>query len=424
MKKLLILSYYFPPMGMGGTQRVASFVKYLPSLGWQPTVITVKQVAYHASDQAILKHIGNARIVRTGSLDPLRLAAKWHSQHAGYAGGSASSKQQLARKAINFMLLPDNKILWNPFLLHEARKLLAGEQFDAILSTGPPHSTHLAASKLAKRFRLPWIADFRDTWAGGDFQAKSTRAHTAIDGLLQKRVLHNADAVIAVSAGLADTLARSVPEAADKISIITNGYEPDDFGEPASEPNDFFRIAHIGTTGNFVQPALAIRAFRIFVEDAGLSPTEARLSFVGADLDGKLQALIAESGISDSVEITGYVPHDQAVRYLQESDVLLFLASGHPSAGFIPGKTFEYLAARKPILALSEPIEGLHLLQKTGLVRHALPDDVPAAVNVLKAFFSEKQKGNAISPNDFDIQPYSRENLTRKLVAVLEAVCR
>lgn len=420
MKKLLILSYYFPPMGMGGTQRIASFVKYLPSLGWQPTVITVKHVAYHAYDEAALQALAHARIIRTGSLDPLRLAAKWrpHDQ----SGATLSGKKNHFRKALNFFFMPDSKILWNPFAARRAQAILRHETFDAILSTGPPHSTHLIARALSQKFGMPWLADFRDTWAGGDFQAKSTRLHTAIDRRLQKRVLRSADAVVAVSQGLARNLAQSVPAAKNKISVITNGYEPDDFQAEAGAETACLRVAHIGTTGNFVQPAIALRAFRLFVEDAALSPNEARLLFVGADLDGGLKKTIAESGISEFIEVTGYLPHCQAIAELQKADVLLFLASGAPSAGFVPGKTFEYLAARKPVLAMCEQIEGLHLLQKTGLVRHALPDDLPGAVNAFKAFFVEKQTGKPLAPSDFDIRRYTRKSLAKKLAARLDAI--
>ncbi|MFQ5633098.1 MAG: glycosyltransferase, partial [bacterium] len=416
MKKALILSYYFPPIGMGGTQRIAGFVKHLPEFCWQPTVVTVKSIAYYAYDNDLLKEIGNAKIERTGSLDPLRLAAKFQRAPAtATAPISTSVSKNLLLKVLNLFLVPDNKIPWYPFAYLRAKSLLRRTKFDAIISTGPPHSTHLIAKRLSRKFRIPWIADFRDTWANGDFQAKSTPLHSYLDAYLQKKVLRTASHITAVSEGLAQTLRASVQRAKDDFTVITNGYEEADFRLYKKPKDKCFDVVHVGAIGNFARPELAIRTFRLFVEDALLSPQGAKLHFVGADISGELDQMVADAEMQEYIITTGYVPHHEAVKYLHKADVLLYLVSGDPNAGFIPGKTFEYMAARKPVLAISDEIEGLQLLRKTGLVYRVASNDLPGAVNALKAAFIAHKKHEQLEPTDFDIQQFTRRNLMRKL---------
>lgn len=429
MKNVLILSYYFPPMGMGGTQRILGFVKHLPEFGWQPTVITVKDVAYYARDNTLLDEISKANIQRTGSLDPLRLSAirllkgkpALATATATATATANKSTPTFLLKTINFFLVPDNKILWAPFAYYRAKSLLRKCRFDAIISTGPPHSSHLVAKKLTKKFQLPWIADFRDTWANGDFQAKATKLHKWLDMYLQKKVLQSASHITAVSEGLVQRLQNSAQQSKKKFTIITNGFEEEDSRTQEKAQDECFDVVHVGAIGNFANPELAIRAFRSFVEDAQLSQKETKLHFVGADLTGRLPQQIAASGILEFINTTGYVPHAEAVKYLQHADVLLFLVSGGPYSGFIPGKTFEYLAARKPVLAISEQIEGLELLRKTGLVRHVTPNDLFGTVNAFKAAYLDFKKNKLPTHFNFDFRQFTRRELTQKLAGVLES---
>lgn len=419
MKRILILSYYFPPLGMGGTQRMAAFARHLPAFCWQPTVLTVKPVAYYAVDPGLLKGLEKIDIVRTASLDPLRLAALLPQrpiQHAGRAGAS------LLQHIANFFLMPDNKILWLPFAFQAARKLLRDGQCAAILSSGPPHSAHLLARRLAIRFRLPWVADFRDGWVEGDFQPKSTALHRALDGALQRRVLRDSAHVTCVSEGLRQSLCASLPDHEHKFTVITNGYEEADFASPARKHGTRFTLAHIGTIGNFVDPGLLLQAFRVFVQDAQIGPEAVRLQFVGADLTGTLGQRIAAAGLEAYVECTGYLPHSEAVACLRRADALLYLVARGASAGFVPGKTFEYLAARKPILANCPEIEGLAILNQGGQVRHVLPENLQGMTNALKALFTEYRLGEMPAPIRMDLTRYTRYRLTQKLAEILDGL--
>ena len=422
MKRILLISYYFPPLGMGGTQRLAAFARYLPEFGWQPEVLTVKDIAYFAYDPELLRGLENIPIHRTESLDPLRLLARLKriDRHGSGAAGSAISgggAGDRLRRAANLLLMPDNKIPWYPFALRRAGAILRQKPFDAILSSGPPHSTHLIAMRLAKKHRLPWIADFRDGWAGGDFQPAPTALHRKADARLQKRVLAGASHVVAVSDGLRDLLRQAAPQDTP-ISTITNGYDAADFQEPVQR-NERFDAVHVGTVGGFVRALNTLVAFGKFVRENGLSPNDARLHFVGADISGRLQSEIRDCDLGPYAELHGYLPHSRAVAQMRQADLLLYLVDGEPYPGFIPGKTFEYLAAQRPILAAAPGIEGVRILLEGGATRWLQPDDVDGIARALMAFYLEFAKGEAIRPKSGFAARYERKRLTEKLARIL-----
>ncbi len=419
MRRVLILSYYFPPLGMGGTQRIAGFARHLPAFGWQPHILTVKPVAYFANDPSLLAGLNAVSITRTESWDPARLLARL--RRADAPAGPPSTGQNRLRRLISATMLPDSKVLWLPFAARAAQKLLREQPFDLIFSTGPPHSAHLLAARLSGKSGLPWVADLRDGWAGGNFQQGQTALHNTLDAVLEKRTLNRAAGIVCVSPGLQTLIRRRLPDPPANL-VITNGFDQQDFAEKP-EPDACFDLVFVGTTGNFVDSAPVLQAVRVFLQELPLSPKQFRLRFIGADLDGGLGKAVAEAGLQDYVELTGYLPHDRAVERLKRADVLLYLVTGSPSSDFVPGKTFEYLASGKPILAVCPPIDGLRLLRPSGLVRHVLPDDLMGCVNALRAFYTEFQRGITPQPERSYISRFERRRLTEQLARFFDALC-
>ncbi len=437
MKSILLISYYFPPMGMGGTQRVAGFARHLAAFGWRPLVLTVKKVAYYAYDETLREGLDTVPIIRTGSLDPLRLAyilQQWLQKRrrnrrretaAATHAGARYGRRRL-RWLLNSLLIPDQKVLWLPFAYWRARRLLQEHKIDWILTSGPPHSAHLLGWLLHRLYGVRWLADFRDGWSGGDFQPEATPLHRWLNRRLQRRVLRSATAVTAVSEGLKQVLQASEPQHAP-IEVITNGYDAGAFSNRKRRctPDPVFDLVHVGTLGNFVDPTVFLAAFQRFIEDAGLTENEVRLWFIGADLAGTLQQHVQALKLEPFVQATGYISHPDAIKHLLQADLLLYLVTGDPYPGFIPGKTFEYLAARRPILAVCPDIEGLTILRQATHVRHTHPEDFDRIVLALKAFYLEFMNRTpvpALSPEKRDIiQTYSRKALTAKLIKLLEA---
>src|SRR3990172_4970802 len=186
LRKVLFIAYYFPPLGMGGTQRVAKFAKYLPEFDWQPYIVTVKNIAYYSYDETLIKDIAKVKVIRTGSFDPQRLfyiLNKFKKKQASAAG--LSPKKRKLNQVLNWLLIPDTKILWLPFVLFHAVKIIKRENIKHIITTSPPHSVHLAGFLLKIFFGIKWFADFRDGWISGNFQSEPTFFHRWANRRLQ-----------------------------------------------------------------------------------------------------------------------------------------------------------------------------------------------------------------------------------------------
>lgn len=403
---------------MGGAQRIAGFARYLPEFGWRPTVLTVKNVHYFASDAGLLEDLKDLHIERTESLDPLRLALRFFGKKESenrLPGRSAKFRRLL--NVLNFFLVPDNKILWTPFAWMRAKKLLKEEEFALIMSSGPPHSTHLLAKSLSKLTRTPWVADFRDGWALGNFQGNFTRIHQRVDRIFERKTIKAADRIVAVSNGLAEELQNEGPK--NQVAVITNGFEPKNFQAPAPQSKRF-DLVHVGTIGNFVVVEPFLELFRDYVETRKIQPSEMQLHFIGADIEGKLDVRIAELRISDYVSMTGYLPHAKAVESCQSAAALLYIVDGNPDRSFVPGKTFEYMAAKKPVLAIAKEVEGLEILKKNGGVFHALPNEARTIFSHLDLLIANHKAGLTPDFSTTHLEQYSRKKLTEKLTVVFE----
>ncbi|MDZ7724388.1 MAG: glycosyltransferase family 4 protein [candidate division KSB1 bacterium] len=415
MKKLLMISYYFPPLGMGGTQRPAKFAKYLHEFGWQPTVLTVKPVAYFAQDQSLLNELAHVRIIRTESWDPQRLLARLGRQRDAAAGQSAGGGigRWINEKLLPFVLQPDSKRLWLAHACRTARKLLRSESFDAVYTTSPPHSVQLLGLELKKRFEIPWIADFRDAWAGGVVVHEPTKYQYQHNLRLQKQVLNAADAVLSVTPGLARDLQ---PLAGDTpVQLLTNGFDPEDYPE-SRRSDDRFVLCHCGSITKFSHPDVVLHACALMKEKYPDGSKTFRLQFVGYDALGDLEKRVERYGIHDMVDIVGYQPHTKALEYLVSADALLLIAQGRKQDRFIPGKVFEYIGAQKPILAVCNVDDTRNLLRqsKTAVVVQPQAPDVAEAMQSLM-----RDKGSIQAEPDFARQ-YERREQTRKLTQILE----
>ncbi|MFQ5675482.1 MAG: glycosyltransferase, partial [bacterium] len=362
----MILAYYFPPLGMGGTQRAAKFVKYLPEFDWRPFVITVKQVAYYATDTSLLKDISGASIFRCGSLDPQRLLAIYRKGGTKRISSTGRNKTyRRLNRLLSWILIPDSKILWLPFAFVKALRLIWREEIDCFITTSPPHSVHLLGKALRWITGKPWIADFRDSWPGGNFQVEPTRIHTWLNLQMEKSVLLQADRLITVSSGQTAELARrdKAEQFSQKLATICNGFDPDDFPTGSIVSGEEFTITYVGTVSDISPVDDFLTALAKFLAEPPVERTGVMVKFVGADLGG-LQAAIARNGLNDVVEHVGYLPHDQAVAQIVDSNLLLYCVASRARSAFIPGKTFEYMASGVPVLAISPLVEGIELLKK------------------------------------------------------------
>jgi len=421
-RTVLLITYYFPPLGMGGTQRVAKLCKYLPGFGWRPIVVTVRAgEAYYRTDETLLGDVSSVTVLRTGSLDPLTVAGYFRRRASGDHGLAGVSR--LAK--LGYLLLPDSKVGWIPFAAKEVLRLLRRRRADVLLVSSPPHSAQFLGLWLWKRTSIPWVADFRDRWYRGEFQPEPTLLHRALDRLGERIVARTADGIVCVTDGLRRHFEQL--GARGLVTCIYNGYDPADFAEAQKRKlvrpagGDRMCIAFVGAITQVAWPGELLEAVR------QLEPGERsriRLLFIGADLTGKWQRAIAAPELEGVVESRDYLPHPEAVKAMATADALFLPVSEKVSMAYVPGKLFEYLASTRPILASVPDGEARAILERAGCVWISSPGDRRALLANLRGLVHLWEIGALPVREERRFVAFSRTEQARAMAAVLEEVAQ
>ena len=420
-RRVLILAYYFPPMGMGGVQRIGKFVKYLPQFGWTPEVITVKSVHYHASDPALLDDIPSVKVHRTESLDPLRLSLLFHRRKGDVktlTAGHGKLKILLDR-----LLIPDNKRLWLPFALWRALKLHRARPFDAIMTTSPPHSAHLAGCLLKKMLGIPWLADFRDGWWFEPHEKRHTDWVQRRNENQLRRVFNSLNAAITVSEDLVQQFQNRTGR---PVYLIHNGYDTDDFpAEDASQCNPCFTLSYCGTLTAHMHPASFLDGVALALKQEPELETKLHLRWIGQAVGLDLHSELEERGLEALSEHAGYLSHGQAIEAMMSSHALLFLLPRAYGPGVITGKIFEYLATGKPILAMARTGEASALIDRFSAGQRIDPENVQGAAQwIINAYRQWKTQSLPVHPvNRQELRTLTRQAQTRQLASYLDKIC-
>lgn len=365
MKSVLILTYYWPPAGGPGVQRWLKFVKYFEKQGWKAFVITVQDGTYSASDPELEKDIpAGITVFKTRSRDPFR----FYNLLKGKKDGSVSVAlinidsrksfvDRLAMYIRSNFFVPDGRKGWVPYAYRQAVDVIREHGIDLLVTTGPPHSTHLAGLRLKKETGIRWIADMRDPWTTvyyNDMLPRTARTKR-IDRGYEDSVLNNADAVTVVSPGMQQEFSSR----SDNVHVVMNGFDFDDMKDEGNAvlPDGRFRLTY---TGNFKPNQHVPQIWDAICELSGQNPEfrEAfRLCFVG-NVDASVIEYFRAKGLEDKLELTGYVSHADAVGMMKSSDLLLFVVpQSRNNRLIITGKLFEYLASATPILSVG-PADG------------------------------------------------------------------
>lgn len=430
MLRLLVVTYYFPPSGGAGVQRPLKWVRYLPDAGVEPVVLTVREGAYPHLDRAMAADVPAGVVVeRTAAPDPFglygrltgRSRAEAVAARTGRVGESARLAERVARGVRANLFVPDARVGWVPFALARARRVLDEWPVDAVLTTGPPHSAHLVGRALRRRHRLPWVADFRDPWTDIHYHGSLGRSGPArrLDARLERSVLRGADAVVTVSDPLRDAL--EAKGARGSVVTIRNGFDPADFaGPPEPVRTDRFEIAHVGTL--YGVPTALLDAVARLRARGGFG--RGALRFVGSVPDG-LAAAAEDRGVGDLLDLTPAVPHAKAVRAMQRAALLLLTIEPWSYAdAVVPGKTFEYLAAGRPVLGLGPTGgEAAAILRLSGAGAMLPHDSVDGAAAALAEHYAAWEAGTPRHGAHADaLAPYARPAQAAELAGVVRGV--
>jgi hypothetical protein len=339
-KTVLLVAYYFPPLGMGGVQRMAKLAKYLPDFGYDVVVLTVKPIRYAAVDPSLLQELpAEVAIFRSGSRDPARIG---RFLPFVFDAGSRAAK---TAKGKTSLLWPDSKIGWKGPALRLARRIMRSRTIDIVLSSSPPITAHLVAMQVHRECGIPWVVDFRDFWESRppeDIYASADRAAKSYD--LLREIVASADGVTRVNDSIHPDLAASA-------MTIMGGYDPADFELVPDKPAvDRFTFCHLGTVGPLAPMEPFLAAGRRAGEQNGDFRARVRFLFIGVNDDRALQQAAVGHGLAGRVESCGYLPHREALRKAASAQVsLIGIPDRYP--GILPGKIFDYLALPGPILA-------------------------------------------------------------------------
>lgn len=419
-RKLLMLINFFPPAGGGGVYRPLSFVKYLSRMGWDITVLTPKPGEFWISDPSLEDQIPEGvRVVRTGSLSAGRILGKIRGRGTGQPAGARSSGGfEAMRKAGEFLLLPDTYIGWKPFAIKAASRLCRKEKFDVLYSTSPPDSTQLAGLRISSRFGIPWLADFRDPWISLYLRDPVSSAHKSILEGMERRVAEGAGTVAVTTRWQKEELDRKIPSC--NAVRIPNGYDEEDFaGESAGPGSGPLTITHCGMLTLGRRSNVFLEGLARFFESVPGAKGDVRVDFIGARESANER--IDGSGLAGAVTFEDNMPHAGCIERERKSHALLLIKHDDEKYnGLIPGKLYEYIGARRPILALAPDGEAADIITGLGRGEVAGPGDAGAVAAALERIYSAYRQGTLDTAYDLSPKPeFSRreaaEALSREL---------
>lgn len=424
-KKVLIIAYYFPPVGGGGVQRTSKFVKYLLRLGWEPLVLTVKEKIYRKThrklDVTLLDDILNGvRVVRTDSIDlaDISKAVKTRIE----ANPSRLSLKSLINKISGLIINPDSQMFWIPIATIEGLKLIKKYKIDVIYSTANPWSDHIIGAIIKKVTGRPWVADYRDAWNTNPYLVHSSRARKEIQLFLEKQVIKLADKVIFATEGMKKDYNQMFEDG--KFVTIRNGFDPDDF--ISAKPKKFFKftILYSGNIWPYTRPYYFISAMSNWIKKYPEIRKDIMINFLGI-VDEETKSFIRKENLEDIVSLTGYLPHKESISLLLGADVLL-LTIDEGGKSILTGKIFEYLASGRPMLALVPPLGmAADLLRKEGRGEFIVgPRDVESIENKIMSLYIKYKNGCLPIYPVHNLEAYTRRKATEKLSILFNALKR
>jgi glycosyltransferase involved in cell wall biosynthesis len=415
MKNLLVLSYYYPPLGLSGVQRTLKFIKYLPEYGWNPIVITPSHRGSYAYDPSLVGEVSRTKTYRTLSFDPLFLSPAGHRT-------STVNRRGLTVE-LNRWFIPDNKLGWVPFAVNAALRASRLHRIDAVYSTAPPYSSHLAAVLTKKIAQKPLVADFRDAWTDYTWANHPTGLHRRLDLALEGVVLKNSDRIIAVNQEILNGLRQAHPKTdPQKFDLISHGYDPQDFNSPEKSGGNFFRITYSGTFIKNRSPKLLLEALKILENKKPGSLARMEISFAGSYRPEDAN-LVSRWGFGDRVKFLGYLPHRESVGLLMRSDLLWLVMGPEETANVTPGKLFEYLGTRKPILASVPPGETAGIIARTNAGTVVPSGDSQALAAALQKYISDWLAARPIyHGNQKILKTYDRRYIAGQLARLLDGL--
>ncbi|PZO30917.1 MAG: glycosyl transferase family 1 [Flavobacteriaceae bacterium] len=423
-KKLLIITYYWPPAGGPGVQRWLKFVKYLPDFNIQPIVYIPENPTYPIIDNGLQSEVSEkAIILKKKIVEPYGFASflgKNKTKKISSGIIPNQKKQSFLEKTLLWVrgniFIPDARFLWVKPSVKYLKKYIEENQIDTIVTSGPPHSLHLIGLQLKKELNVKWFADFRDPWTTIGYHkalklsSSAEKKHKA----LEKEVLTTADTIIVTS----KTTKNEFQAITSKpIEVITNGY---DVEKVTKQPLDEkFTLAHIGSFLSERNPRILWKALKELTKENPDFRRDFQLKLIGA-VSQEVLDTISEFRLNDFVLNLGYISHQEAVEHQRKSQVLLLIEiNSNDTKSIIPGKLFEYMVSERPIIALGpEGSDFAEIITSTNTGVFFLYDELEPLKELLLKYYNLYKEQN-LKVHAVGLQQYSRKSLTEQLTKII-----
>lgn len=424
MKKVLIITYYWPPSGGGGVQRWLKLTNYLKEFSIEPIVLTVdsKYASYPHIDEHFNKEVENIETYRSKSFEALKfygsIFGKKNVPHSAFANVNKKSFLQTVSRFIRGNLfIPDPRKGWNSYAIKEAKKIITKHKIDTIITTSPPHSTQLIGLQLKRDLNINWIADLRDPWTDIFYYKDLLHLPSSRkkDAKLELDVLKNADQIITVSNAIKELFAVKLKGQKDKIHVIPNGFDPKDFGSTKTKKAEVFTFGYIGSLTEEYSPKILFETLKSLKPEFNF-----RIKFIGNVSPG-IKEIIKKNDLDEICVFRDRVAHDEAIKEMQSSDaLLLFIPEVLNNEGILTGKIFEYIACRKPIIGIGpEHGDASKILESFSLSK-MFDYNSNELQSFIHSLLEKKLNGDSMI-NEGDYMYYSRRNQAEKVAEIIKA---
>ena len=423
-KKLLIITYYFPPAGGPGVQRWLKFVKYLPEFGVQPIVYIPENPTYPIIDEGLRSQISDKVIIIKNKIwEPYQLASVFSKKKTKKISSGIfphKKKQTFLDKTFLWirgnLFIPDARVFWIKPSVSYLEKYIQENDIDIIVTSGPPHSLHLIGLELKQKLNVKWFADFRDPWTTiGYHKALRLSGYAAKKHKeLEQKVLNAADKVIVTS----KTTKTEFQAITNKpITVITNGYDVENVEKQTLDSK--FTLAHIGSFLSDRNPNFLWECLVELLTEIPNFKSHLEIKLIGAVSQEVLDS-IEDFKLKGYLNLLGYVSHHEAISHQKKSQVLLLIEiNSEDTKSIIPGKLFEYMVSNRPIIAIGpQGSDFADIIKETNTGVFFDYTEKEKLKSVILDFYNQFLEGK-LQANGVGLQQYSRKNLTKQLVQLI-----
>ncbi|MCX7696745.1 MAG: glycosyltransferase family 4 protein [Bacteroidales bacterium] len=428
-KKVLFITYYWPPAGGAPMMRIIKLYQYLPEFGYEPIILTMARGDYPFYDESLLSLVRPETIIYQTSGLSLHKIFKKLSPHSkkdfipyGFTDEGRRGWMERFSRWVKYNMIPDTRFLWYFGTVRKAINIARQHQIDLIFSSSPPQTNHVIAARVARKLKLPWVGDFRDPWTDV-FWLQYPRSIRwkwihRLDQWLEKRTIDRMDAIITVSPSLVNLLSTKTSR---PIHEIPNGFDHVYFDRLQRKPSQYFTILYAGSMSKEQYPENYFKAISSLLQENEDFRQYFRMIFMG-NFPPFLHELVDQYGLSSWIKFYPYVDYEQSLQAMVDADVLLLIIPRTPdNKGILTSKLFEYLGARRPILGIG-PLDGdaAKVLEKTNAGYMVDYEEIELIKEKMINFFRSWQKDQDLTISLSNIEHYTRQNIAKKFAKVFD----